>query len=126
VIPLGDDNTDRRTKPFVTWLLIAVNVIVFVALQGFGSNLRFTYTYSTVPAEILTGQDVVTPDRTAIDRSSGRRFQVPALIAVGLWFVFQVVNGLGYLGGGGSGCAIGRACNAGPAGACLTLPVRPA
>jgi membrane associated rhomboid family serine protease len=29
--------------------------------------------------------------------------QVPALIAVGLWFVFQVVNGLGYLGGGGRG-----------------------
>ena len=28
---------------------------------------------------------------------------VPAVFAVGIWFVFQVVNGLGYLGGGSSG-----------------------
>ena len=227
MIPLGDDNTDRRTKPFVTWLLIAVNVIVFVTLQGFGSNLRFTYAYSTVPAEILTGEDVVTPDRTAISPSSGLRLlvpglqptpvapwmtilfsmfmhagiahilgnmlyllifgdnvedrlghlryllfylfcgaaatlshvyatlwtggnlmvpslgasgaisgvlggylllfprkrvrvlmfysivEVPALMAVGLWFVFQVVNGLGYLGGGGSGGGVAYAAHIG-------------
>jgi membrane associated rhomboid family serine protease len=227
VIPVGDDNRDRRTRPFVTWLLVAANVIVFVMLQGFGSNLRFTYTYSTVPAEILTGRDVVTPDRTAIDRSSGQRFrvpglqptpvapwltilfsmfmhasiahiagnmlyllifgdnvedrlghlryllfylfcgaaaslshvyatlwtggnlmvpslgasgaisgvlgaylllfprkrvrlliflsvvEVPALLAVGLWFVFQVVSGLGYLGGGGSGGGVAYAAHVG-------------
>jgi membrane associated rhomboid family serine protease len=29
--------------------------------------------------------------------------EVPALVAVGLWFVFQLVNGLGYLGGGTGG-----------------------
>jgi membrane associated rhomboid family serine protease len=28
---------------------------------------------------------------------------MPALVAVGIWFVFQLVNGLGYLGGGSSG-----------------------
>ena len=28
---------------------------------------------------------------------------VPAVVAVGLWFLFQVLNGLGYLGGGSGG-----------------------
>ena len=26
--------------------------------------------------------------------------QVPAFVAIGLWFVFQLISGLGYLGGG--------------------------
>ncbi len=79
MIPIGDDNRDRRTKPFVTWMLVAVNVIVFVFFQGFGSNQRFTYAFSTVPQEILTGKDVVTPDRVLVDRSTGQRFLVPGL-----------------------------------------------
>jgi membrane associated rhomboid family serine protease len=61
MIPLGDDNSDRRTTPFVTWLLIAANVFVFVALQGLGGNERFTLAYATVPAEILTGHDIARP-----------------------------------------------------------------
>jgi membrane associated rhomboid family serine protease len=59
MIPIGDDNSDRRTTPFVTWFLIALNVFVFVALQGLGSNEGFTMSFSTVPAEILTGHDIV-------------------------------------------------------------------
>jgi hypothetical protein len=30
VIPIGDDNRDRRIVPVVTWGLIALNVLVFV------------------------------------------------------------------------------------------------
>jgi membrane associated rhomboid family serine protease len=63
----------------VTWVLIALNVIVFVFFQGFGSNLRFTYAFSTVPAEILSGHDQVTPDRALVDRSTGQRYLVPGL-----------------------------------------------
>ena len=61
MIPIGDDNSDRRTTPFVTWLLIAVNVFVFVVLQGMGSNQRFTMSFATVPAEILSGRDIAQP-----------------------------------------------------------------
>ncbi len=61
MIPIGDDDSDRRTTPFVTWLLIAVNVFVFVALQGMGSNERFTMAFATVPAEILSGRDIAQP-----------------------------------------------------------------
>jgi membrane associated rhomboid family serine protease len=43
--------------------LIAANVLVFVFFQGLGSNLDFTFAFSAVPAEILSGRDLVTEDR---------------------------------------------------------------
>jgi membrane associated rhomboid family serine protease len=61
IFPIGDDNTGRVTTPYATYLLIAINVAVFVFLQGFGSNDKFTYTFSTVPEEIRTGRDIARP-----------------------------------------------------------------
>jgi membrane associated rhomboid family serine protease len=58
VFPIGDDNTGRVRTPYVTYALIALNILVFVFLQGVGTNERFTYAFSTVPQEIRTGQDV--------------------------------------------------------------------
>jgi membrane associated rhomboid family serine protease len=66
VLPIGDDDTGRRSKPIVNYILIAINIAVFVFLQGLGSNERFTYAFSTVPQEIATGQDVV---RTVVIRN---------------------------------------------------------
>ncbi len=70
IMPLGDDNTDRATTPFVNYALIIVNVFVFVLLQGMGSNEKFTYAFSTVPQEITTGVDI---DKTVrlVDKDSG-------------------------------------------------------
>jgi rhomboid family protein len=61
MMPIGDDNTGRTITPIVNYLLIAANVAVFVFLQGLGSNERFTYAFSTVPREIVTGRDVAEP-----------------------------------------------------------------
>jgi len=61
--PLADDNTGRTTFPGLTIALIVVNVLVFVLLQGMGTNHAFTYAFSTVPAEIRTGKDIVTDNR---------------------------------------------------------------
>src|ERR687894_2439282 len=61
VFPIGDDNSGRQTTPVVNYVLIAVNVLVFVLFQGLGSNDRFTYAWSTVPAEITTGTDIDRP-----------------------------------------------------------------
>ena len=58
VFPISDDNTGRVRTPYVTYALIALNVLVFVFLQGMGTNEQFTYAFSTVPQEIRTGQDV--------------------------------------------------------------------
>lgn len=79
VMPLADDNTGRRIVPVVTWSLIAVNVLVFVAFQGFGENDAFTFAFSTVPREIITGEDVVTPDRLVRHPLTGQELTLPGL-----------------------------------------------
>jgi membrane associated rhomboid family serine protease len=61
VFPIADDNSDRTTVPVVNYVLIALNVIVFVFFQGFGNNDKFTYAWATVPVEIVTGRDVDKP-----------------------------------------------------------------
>ena len=66
VFPIADDNTGRLRTPYVTYLLIAINVLVFVFLQGLGTNEQFTYAFSTVPQEIRTGVDVARPVRIEI------------------------------------------------------------
>jgi membrane associated rhomboid family serine protease len=58
VFPIFDDNTGRIRTPYVTYALIVLNVLVFVFLQGLGTNERFTYAFSTVPQEIRTGDDI--------------------------------------------------------------------
>lgn len=62
VFPIGDDNSDRTMFPYVNVGLIVINVLVFVLLQGLGSNEAFTMAFSTVPAEIASGKDLVTED----------------------------------------------------------------
>jgi len=79
VFPLYDDNTDRTTLPIVNYILIAINILVFVFLQQLGTNERFTYAFSTVPQEILSGRDITTPDRMVEDRSTGQRLLIPGL-----------------------------------------------
>jgi membrane associated rhomboid family serine protease len=81
VLPLSDDNSDRTTFPVVNVALIVINLIVFVGLQGMGSNSDFTYAYSTVPAEIVSGKDIVTPDRNVqvSTREGLRELTVPGL-----------------------------------------------
>lgn len=72
IFPIGDDNSDRTTTPLVTYLLIAINVLVFVFLQGLGGNEQFTYAFSTVPEEIRTGIDIDRPVLTTIDNERVR------------------------------------------------------
>jgi membrane associated rhomboid family serine protease len=62
IFPIGDDNSARTSVPVINYLLIAINVLVFVLLQGAGSNDKFTYAYATVPEEIRTGQDITQRD----------------------------------------------------------------
>jgi membrane associated rhomboid family serine protease len=79
VLPLYDDNSDRQTTPYVNYAIIALNIFVFVVLQGIGTNEQFTYSFSTVPQEILTGHDVVTAARVVLDPMTGQRLQIPGL-----------------------------------------------
>jgi membrane associated rhomboid family serine protease len=79
VFPLYDDNSDRQSTPVVNYAIIALNIFVFIVLQQLGSNDQFTYSFSTVPAEILHGHDIVTPARVLQDPVTGQRLLVPGL-----------------------------------------------
>ena len=61
LFPIADDNYDRRTTPVVNYVLILLNILVFVFLQGFGTNDKFTYAFSTVPYEIIHNEDIKQP-----------------------------------------------------------------
>jgi len=78
VFPLYDDNTDRTIVPWVNYAFIALNIFVFVVLQKLGSDTSFTYSFSTVPAEIMTGNDVVTSPRV-VEIATGQQILVPGL-----------------------------------------------
>lgn len=79
MIPISDDDSDRKITPVVNYLIIAINILVFVFLQKLGSNEAFTYSYSTVPAEILSGHDIVTSATIAHDPVSGQQIEIPGL-----------------------------------------------
>ncbi|HKR02587.1 MAG TPA: rhomboid family intramembrane serine protease [Pyrinomonadaceae bacterium] len=61
IFPIGDDNSDRTITPLVNYLLIAINILVFIFLQGATGENSFTASFATVPQEIRTGQDVKGP-----------------------------------------------------------------
>ena len=73
------DNSDRVIFPWVNIGLIALCVLVFVVFQGMGTDQQFTMAWSAVPAEILSGQDLVTADQTLQDPASGQVFVIPGL-----------------------------------------------
>jgi membrane associated rhomboid family serine protease len=62
MLPIGDDDSDRRTFPFVTYALIAINVLVFVLLElPQGDNLdAFLTRWGTIPAQIVAGNGLIT------------------------------------------------------------------
>lgn len=79
VMPLYDDNSERRTTPFVNFALIGINVLVFVVLQGCGFNDDFTYTFATVPYRIATGQNEPLAERHAADPVTHQEVTIPGL-----------------------------------------------
>ncbi len=79
LMPIGDDNSAIRIKPYVNYALIIANILVWVLFQGMSGESAFTYAYSTVPAEILTGNDIVTQAKIVTDDYTGQQWQVPGL-----------------------------------------------
>ncbi len=79
MIPISDDNSDRTRTPWVNYILIAINVWVFIQFQKLGTDLHFTYSYATVPAEILSGHDIVTSPVMVQDPLTGQEVEIPGL-----------------------------------------------
>jgi len=105
VLPIGDDNRDRRTTPVVNYLLIALNIFAFIYWQKWGNDVHLTFAYATVPGEILTGHDVVTGTKILIDPVTHQRFELPGLgitpipVFLTLFTSMFMHGGLSHLGG---------------------------
>ena len=67
VFPLYDDNSDRHRFPFVNYAFIIINVLVYLGPQEMSERgNKFTYAFSCVPKEIVTGRDLEPPDPDSI------------------------------------------------------------
>lgn len=99
MFPIGDDNSDRTITPYVTYMIIALNVIVFVFLQGFSGDNAFTYSYSAVPGEILSGHDIVTDPEVFTDQGTGQRFAIPGLGPTHIPVYFTLITSMFMHGG---------------------------
>jgi len=105
VFPLYDDNSDRNTTPIVNYVLIALNILVFLFLQQLGTNEKFTYAFSTVPQEIVSGRDLTTPDRVVEHPVTGQQLLIPGLqptpLSVYLTLIFSIFmhGGIAHIAG---------------------------
>src|SRR5687768_3327305 len=79
MIPIGDDNTDRHRTPYVNYALLIANIVVFIFYQKMGSDIGFTFGYAAVPAEILSGTDIVTKEQELQDVVTGQEYVLPGL-----------------------------------------------
>jgi membrane associated rhomboid family serine protease len=98
-LPIGDDNRDRNITPYINYLLIAVNILVFVFWQQMGNNDYVALAYSTVPAEILTGQDIVTGPTYLPNPLTGGLVMLPGLQAAGVNVYFTLITSMFMHGG---------------------------
>lgn len=77
MFPISDDNERGHGPALVSLAFIALNVFVFVVLQGAGGSAEgadFTYGYSAVPFEITAGVDLVEPEPITV---GGETIHVP-------------------------------------------------
>jgi membrane associated rhomboid family serine protease len=56
VLPIGDQNSCKRDPALITWLLIIINVVVFIFIQRFGTNVAATLAIAAIPSEIIQGR----------------------------------------------------------------------
>ena len=62
MFPIGDENHAIRLRPFVTWALIAINIVVFLYQLSFTERelARFYFDWGTIPFEVSSGDDLFT------------------------------------------------------------------
>ena len=105
MIPISDDNSKRTIFPFVNYLFIALNIFVFIYYQKLGTDQNFTFSYSTVPAEILSGHDIVSSPTLIREPISGQKVEIPGLgvTALPVWLTLFTSmfmhGGFAHLGG---------------------------
>ena len=72
LFPISDDDREVSTKAYVTYSLVAANVLFFLIQM---SNPEFTYGWSVIPREITTGVDLIEPQ--VIESQGQRPIEIP-------------------------------------------------
>lgn len=70
LFPISDDDRRLSGPALVTWGLIAANLAVFFLLQQAGGNEAFTYGWSVIPQEIMTGEDITANTTVQVEGQS--------------------------------------------------------
>ena len=60
MLPIGDDNSRRRTFPFVTYTLVALNAVVFLVELGQPDPQAYLSQWGATPSQISAGQSLAT------------------------------------------------------------------
>lgn len=97
--PIGDDNSDRHTTPFVNYILIAINILVFIFLQDLGRDIHFMFSYSSVPAEILSGSDLITNAKIITNPYTSQPEELPGLQATNIPVYLTLITSMFMHGG---------------------------
>ncbi len=60
MFPVGDDDVRGAGRPWLTWTLVAINVVVFLYESTLGQSQleQFFMTYGVVPAQVVQGQNL--------------------------------------------------------------------
>jgi len=99
MLPISDDNSDRKSFPFINYILIAINILVFIVYQKWGTDIHFTFSYATVPAEIIGGHDLVTDPTFVHDPISGQQVEIPGLGVTPIPVYFTLITSMFMHGG---------------------------
>ena len=97
--PISDDDEEVSTRAFVTYTLLAANIVVFL-LQL--SNPELTYAWSVIPKELTSGVDLVEPQVIEV---AGREPVIipqapgPPLIWLTLFSAMFMHGGWGHIAG---------------------------
>jgi len=105
MFPISDENERGHGPAFVTLAIIALNVVVFLVLQGAGASddgSRFTYGYSAVPYEITNGVDLTDPSPVTVDGEPATIPQEPGPVPIWLTLFSSIFMHGGWLHLGGN------------------------
>lgn len=72
LFPISDDDRDILHPMYVTYVLLAINILVFLYQL---SDPAFTYAYSVIPKEITTGVDITEP--IVVQGPDGQDIEIP-------------------------------------------------
>ncbi len=104
MFPLSDDNSDRKITPWVNYIIIALNILVFVLFQALGQNEEFTNAFSVVPQEIVSGEDLtgkvrITNPTTGAVVGNITLFNTPVSVYLTLFTSMFMHGGFAHIGG---------------------------